>query len=83
MFAAFAFIQEYNVIQAYEAWEEHICINGFEQQFRELLNYYEDNFMARHSCIASLQRQLSLVDVKIDTIHIRTTQQNTRHYTIK
>ncbi|KAF0985581.1 hypothetical protein HZS_7779 [Henneguya salminicola] len=40
MFAAVAFIQEDNVIQVYEALEGHIyiCINGFEQQFRELLN---------------------------------------------
>ncbi|KAF0985270.1 hypothetical protein HZS_5344, partial [Henneguya salminicola] len=29
--------------------------------------------------LASLQKELSLVDIKIDTIHIRTTQQNTRH----
>ncbi|KAF0985973.1 hypothetical protein HZS_2167 [Henneguya salminicola] len=28
--------------------------------------------------VASPQRELSLVDVKIDTIHMRTTQQNTR-----
>ncbi|KAF0988147.1 hypothetical protein HZS_3462 [Henneguya salminicola] len=28
--------------ETYEALEEHICLNGFEQQFIELLNYYED-----------------------------------------
>ncbi|KAF0985481.1 hypothetical protein HZS_1726 [Henneguya salminicola] len=48
MFAAVAFIKEDNVIQAYEALEEHICLKGFEQQFRELLNYYEDIFIGRH-----------------------------------
>ncbi|KAF0988179.1 hypothetical protein HZS_4073, partial [Henneguya salminicola] len=54
MFSAVAFIKEDNVIQAYEAKEEHICLN------------------------ASLQMELSLVDIKIDTIHIRTTKQDTR-----
>ncbi|KAF0991278.1 hypothetical protein HZS_3762 [Henneguya salminicola] len=48
MFAAVALIQEDDVIQAYEALEEHICLNGFEQQFRELLNYFDDTFIGRH-----------------------------------
>ncbi|KAF0986377.1 hypothetical protein HZS_4704 [Henneguya salminicola] len=48
MFAAFASIKEDNVIQAYEALEEHICLNNFEKQFIELLNYYEDTFIGRH-----------------------------------
>ncbi|KAF0985406.1 hypothetical protein HZS_3623, partial [Henneguya salminicola] len=48
IFLAFAFIKEDNVIQAYEALEEHICLNGFEKQFRELLNYYEDTFIGSH-----------------------------------
>ncbi|KAF0985958.1 hypothetical protein HZS_7380 [Henneguya salminicola] len=125
MFAAVAFIKEDNVIQAYEAMEEHICLNGFEQKSRELLNYYEDTFIRRHDptsharplfpirlwnrsertengisrtnnkhnayarlvggnhpnifkFLASLQRELSLVDFKIDTIYMRTTQKNTR-----
>ncbi|KAF0986125.1 hypothetical protein HZS_2807 [Henneguya salminicola] len=99
MFAAFAFIKEDNVIRAYEALKEHICYNGFEQQFRELLNYYEDTFIERHHLeglhnafarlvgknhpnifkfLASLQRLLSHVDIKINTIHMRTAPQNTR-----
>ncbi|KAF0988821.1 hypothetical protein HZS_809 [Henneguya salminicola] len=49
MFAAIAFIQEDNAIRAYEALEEYLCLNGFEQQFRELLNYYEDTFIGRHN----------------------------------
>ncbi|KAF0987790.1 hypothetical protein HZS_7713 [Henneguya salminicola] len=48
MFAAVSFIKEDNVIRTYEALEEHICLNGFEQKFRELLNYYEDTFIGRH-----------------------------------
>ncbi|KAF0988273.1 hypothetical protein HZS_2680 [Henneguya salminicola] len=48
MFAAIAFIQEDNVIRVYEALQEHICLNGLEQQFRELLNYYDGTFMGRH-----------------------------------
>ncbi|KAF0987743.1 hypothetical protein HZS_2661 [Henneguya salminicola] len=114
-----------NDIQAYEATEEHICLNGFEQQFRELLNYYEGTFIGRHhrtgrsqsvfpirllnqskrtenvisrtnnkiegwhnafarlvrgnqANIFKFLRELSFVDIKIDTIHMRTTQQNTR-----
>ncbi|KAF0993330.1 LOW QUALITY PROTEIN: hypothetical protein HZS_4416 [Henneguya salminicola] len=43
-----ASIKEDNVIHAYEALEEHICLNGFEQQFIELLNYYDDTFIGRH-----------------------------------
>ncbi|KAF0987197.1 hypothetical protein HZS_1579 [Henneguya salminicola] len=113
MFAAVAFSIEYNVIQAYEALEEHICLNDFEKQFRELLNYYENTFIGRHHRTGRSQllflirlwnqsettekgisltnnkvkgrhnafarlRELSLVDIKIDTIHMRTTQQNTR-----
>ncbi|KAF0987166.1 hypothetical protein HZS_4220 [Henneguya salminicola] len=123
MFVAVAFIKEDNVIRAYEALEEHICLNGFEQQFRELLNYYEDTFIGRHHRTGRsqplfpirlwnqsertengisrtnkkvegrhnafahlvggnhpiiLKLELSLVDVKIDTIHMRTAQQNTR-----
>ncbi|KAF0993060.1 hypothetical protein HZS_1096 [Henneguya salminicola] len=27
---------------------KNICLKGFEQQFRELLNYYEDPFIGRH-----------------------------------
>ncbi|KAF0991729.1 hypothetical protein HZS_2475 [Henneguya salminicola] len=128
MFAAIAFIEEDNVIRAYEALEEHLCLNSFEQQFRELLNYYEDTFIGRrhltgrpqplfpirlwnqsertengtsgtnnkvndwHNAfarlvrvnhqnifkfLASLQRKLCLVYVKIEHIHMRTTQQNT------
>ncbi|KAF0989144.1 hypothetical protein HZS_5359 [Henneguya salminicola] len=80
----------------------------FEQQFRELLNYYEDTFIGMYpgtgrsqplfsirlcnqsertengisrtnnKVEASLQRELSLVDVKINTIHMRTSQQNAR-----
>ncbi|KAF0992523.1 hypothetical protein HZS_3771 [Henneguya salminicola] len=42
-FAVFAFIQEDNAIEAYEALEEHIYLNGFEQKFRELLSF-EDTF---------------------------------------
>ncbi|KAF0986577.1 hypothetical protein HZS_1929 [Henneguya salminicola] len=118
-----------NVIRAYEALEEHIYLNGYEKKFRELLDYYEENFIGRHhrtgrsqplftirlwnqskrtengisrtnnnvdgyhnvferlvggnhsnifKFLASLQRKLSFVDVKIDTIHMRTSQQNTR-----
>ncbi|KAF0985296.1 hypothetical protein HZS_6898 [Henneguya salminicola] len=48
MFAPVAFIKEDNVIQAHEALEQHICLNGFEHQFRELLNYYEDTLIGRH-----------------------------------
>ncbi|KAF0993149.1 hypothetical protein HZS_5052 [Henneguya salminicola] len=47
MFAAIAFIEEDNVIRAYEALEEYLCLSGFKQQFRELLNYYEDTFFGR------------------------------------
>ncbi|KAF0988775.1 hypothetical protein HZS_7827 [Henneguya salminicola] len=56
MFVAFAFIKKDNIIQAYEALEEHICLNGFEQKFRELLNYYEDTFIERHHLTASSQK---------------------------
>ncbi|KAF0992899.1 hypothetical protein HZS_2532 [Henneguya salminicola] len=48
MFAAVVFIKEDNVVQAYESLEENICLNSYEQQFRELLNYYEDTFIGRH-----------------------------------
>ncbi|KAF0985312.1 hypothetical protein HZS_1902, partial [Henneguya salminicola] len=44
MFAAVAFIQEMNVIQAYEAYEEHICLNG------KLLYYYEETLIRRYHC---------------------------------
>ncbi|KAF0985542.1 hypothetical protein HZS_6353, partial [Henneguya salminicola] len=123
----FVIYGEYNnvLIPSYEALEEHICLNGFEQQLTELWNYYEDTFIGRHHrtgrpqplfpirlwnqsnrtdngisrtnnkhnafarlvggnhsniliFLASLQTELSLVDIKSDTIHMRTTQQNTR-----
>ncbi|KAF0988690.1 hypothetical protein HZS_6515, partial [Henneguya salminicola] len=104
---SFRYFQDY-VIRAYEALEEHICLNGFEQKFREFLNYYEDTFIGSHhrtgrsqplfairlcnqsertengisqtynKVEASLQSELSLVDVKINTIHMRTSHQNTR-----
>ncbi|KAF0985940.1 hypothetical protein HZS_5087 [Henneguya salminicola] len=44
MLSAVAFIKEDNVIQA---WQEHICLNGFEKQSRELLNYYEDAIIGK------------------------------------
>ncbi|KAF0986597.1 hypothetical protein HZS_4743 [Henneguya salminicola] len=42
MFAAFAFINDDNIIRA--------CLNGFEQSFRELLNYNGDIFLERYHC---------------------------------
>ncbi|KAF0991533.1 hypothetical protein HZS_7195 [Henneguya salminicola] len=44
IFAAIAFIQQENIIQAYE---EHISIIGFEQKFIEIMNYYEDTSIKR------------------------------------
>ncbi|KAF0988744.1 hypothetical protein HZS_1627 [Henneguya salminicola] len=38
----------------FEALEVHICLNSYEQQFRELLNYYEDTFIIRHNRTRSL-----------------------------
>ncbi|KAF0990370.1 hypothetical protein HZS_1934 [Henneguya salminicola] len=40
-------LKEDNVIRAYEALEEYLCLSGFEKQFRELLNYYKDTFIGR------------------------------------
>ncbi|KAF0990410.1 hypothetical protein HZS_7355, partial [Henneguya salminicola] len=60
MFAAVAFIKEDNVIQAFEALGEHICLNGFEQQFRELLNYYEDTLIGRHQHTGHSQPLISI-----------------------
>ncbi|KAF0993271.1 hypothetical protein HZS_7315 [Henneguya salminicola] len=54
MYAAFEFIHEDNVIRANEALQSHICINGIEQQFCELLNYYVGTFIKRHHVQAAL-----------------------------
>ncbi|KAF0992072.1 LOW QUALITY PROTEIN: hypothetical protein HZS_4097 [Henneguya salminicola] len=102
MFSAFAFIEEDNVIRAYEALEEHICLNEIQRTSElgtfigrhhrtgrsqslfsiRLCNQFEgtESGISRtnNKVEASLQRKLSLVDVKIETIHMHTTQQNTR-----
>ncbi|KAF0986587.1 hypothetical protein HZS_3948 [Henneguya salminicola] len=67
--------QEDNIIRGYETSEEPICINGFEQQFRKLLNYYEGHYIRIRYFAASLQRELSNADVEIETKHMLTTQQ--------
>ncbi|KAF0991452.1 hypothetical protein HZS_244 [Henneguya salminicola] len=55
MFATVTFNKEDIVIRAYEALQEHICLNEYEQQFRELLNYYGDTSIGRHNRIGRSQ----------------------------
>ncbi|KAF0986219.1 LOW QUALITY PROTEIN: hypothetical protein HZS_3392 [Henneguya salminicola] len=97
MIAVFGFIQEDNFNVAYEAFEN---INKVEEQFRELLNYYEETFIERHYLVAlslyfafdygicertekksveliikskPLQKELNIVDIKNNTLHMKTT----------
>ncbi|KAF0992412.1 LOW QUALITY PROTEIN: hypothetical protein HZS_8012 [Henneguya salminicola] len=38
-----------------QALDENVFLNGFEQQFKEFLNYYETNFIRRHHRSGSSQ----------------------------
>ncbi|KAF0988757.1 LOW QUALITY PROTEIN: hypothetical protein HZS_1092 [Henneguya salminicola] len=49
MTSVFGFSQEDNFNVAYEALEN---IKKVEEQFRELLNYYEETFIERHYLVA-------------------------------
>ncbi|KAF0986504.1 hypothetical protein HZS_206 [Henneguya salminicola] len=53
---------------------------GFEQQFRDFLNYFESSLIGRYlHTYPTLKRALSLVDAKIDTIYMRNFPLSTRH----
>ncbi|KAF0993346.1 hypothetical protein HZS_914 [Henneguya salminicola] len=53
--AAFASIQEDNVIRAYETLEEHMRSNCFQKKFRDLLNYIRDTLIKRHNYLGPSQ----------------------------
>ncbi|KAF0987746.1 hypothetical protein HZS_5283 [Henneguya salminicola] len=67
MLAAVAFIEEDNVIDANKALDGDICLNGFEQQFRELLNYYES--LSSEGIIVRTENGIRRTNNKVECWH--------------
>ncbi|KAF0986928.1 hypothetical protein HZS_1554 [Henneguya salminicola] len=83
MFAAFAFIKAYEALEGIivQVTCSHYVpfdygINPKELKMESVGLIIKSNIGIMHSPVSLFARELSLVDVKIDTIHMRTTQQN-------